>query len=452
MPNEAILQDLADHQDKKVRVGIFDIDGILRGKLMHISKLKKVAESNFGFCNVVFGWDSHDVPYENGAVSGWHTGYPDAVASLDFQTFRRIPWEGNTPFILGDFRNDTNGIADVCPRTLLARQRQKALDAGYKPLFSGELEWFNFQETPQSWADKGHRKPQPMTPGMFGYSVLRASQQAPFFHALFDQLHAFQIPIEGLHTETGDGVYEVCIIYDDILESADRMALCKTSIKEIAHQHGLMASFMAKWNKDLPGCSGHLHQSLWDLDQTKNQFYDPNRPHGLSRLMEHYIAGQLHCLPYILPMYAPTVNSYKRLIAGSWAAVSASWGIENRTTALRVIQGGAGATRLETRVPGSDANPYLSMAASLAAGLYGIAHQLELPTAATQGNEYENQNNQALPRNLYQAVQAMKTSDLPEKLFGAAFVDHFVRTREWEWEQFLGSITDWEMQRYFEII
>ena len=451
MQKDEVLQALRDHQDQKVRVGIFDIDGILRGKLIHVSKLKKVAESNFGFCNVVFGWDSNDVPYENSSVSGWHTGYPDAVASLDFQTFRRIPWENQTPFILGDFRNDQNGIAEVCPRTLLTKVRQKALDLGHRPIFSGELEWFNFQETPQSWADKGYRNPQPMTPGMFGYSVLRASQKAHFFQALFDQLKAFGIPFEGLHTETGDGVYEACMLYDDILESADRMALFKTSVKELAYQHGFMASFMAKWNKNLPGCSGHLHQSLWDLERQQNQFFDQDRPHGMSKLMEHYIAGQLHCLPYILPMYAPTVNSYKRLVAGSWAAVSASWGIENRTTALRVIKGGAEANRLETPVPGSDANPYLSMAASLAAGLYGIEHQLEL-AAPTQGNEYDNQGNQPLPRNLFEATQAMKSSEIPAQLFGSDFVDHFIRTRAWEWQQFLENISDWEMRRYFEII
>ncbi|MEO0341111.1 MAG: glutamine synthetase, partial [Bacteroidota bacterium] len=317
-------------------------------------------------------------------------------------------------------------------------------------LFAGELEWFNFEETPRSLADKGHRDPQPITPGMFGYSVLRTSQKSAFFHSLFDDLHRFKIPLEGLHTETGDGVYEACIFYDDVLESADRMALMKTSIKEIAYRHKQMASFMAKWNPDLPGCSGHLHQSLWQGD--KNVFFDERAERGISSVLESYIAGQLYCLPYILPMYAPIVNSYKRLVAGSWAAVSASWGIENRTAALRVIPGGAHSTRLETRVPGADANPYLSMAAALASGLYGIKNKLRLDTPRTKGNEYDNKERKPLPRSLKEAVDQMKNSPIPKALFGEGFVDHFIRTREWEWSQFLSAVTDWEMKRYFEII
>lgn len=452
MKESDLWKRLSEHNSQKVRVGIFDIDGVLRGKMIHLDKLKKALEGGFGFCNVVFGWDSADVPYENSRVSGWHTGYPDAQARLDPTTLRFIPWEDGLPFVLGDFSTDTSGVASVCPRTLLQKITAQAEDLGYRPLFAGELEWFNFQETPQSWADKGYRDPQPLTPGMFGYSVLRASQQSEFFQALFDQLLTFGIPAEGLHTETGDGVYEACIIYDHVLEAADRMALFKTSVKEIAYQHGQMASFMAKWNPDLPGCSGHIHQSLWDRAGAQNLFYESNGPRGMSSLMEQYIAGQLYCLPHILPLYAPTVNSYKRLVAGSWAAVSASWGIENRTAALRVVPAGPNGTRLETRVPGADANPYLSMAAALASGLYGIRHQLKLDTPPTQGNEYENKGNPPLPGDLHKATQAMERSPVAEELFGTDFVDHFVRTREWEWQQFLKAITDWEMKRYFEII
>lgn len=447
-----LLEQLNQKNSQKVRVGVFDIDGILRGKIIHVSKLRKALAGGFGFCNVVFGWDSADVPYGNSRVSGWHTGYPDAQARLDPATLRFIPWEDGLPFVLGDFFTDMSGVGQVCPRTLLQNISKQAEDLGYHPLFAGELEWFNFQETPQTWAAKKYRDPQPLTPGMFGYSILRASQQGDFFHALFDQLSAFEIPLEGLHTETGDGVYEACIIYDHILEAADRMALFKTSVKEIAYQHDQLASFMAKWNPDLPGCSGHIHQSLWDRDGSQNLFYESTHPKGMSPLMEQYIAGQLYCLPYILPMYAPTVNSYKRLVAGSWAAVSASWGIENRTAALRVVPGGPNSTRLETRVPGADANPYLTMAAALASGLYGIRHQLKLDTPPTKGNEYDHQGNPPLPRDLHSATQAMKSSPIAEELFGADFVDHFVYTREWEWQQFLKVVTDWEIQRYFEII
>ncbi len=211
-----------------------------------------------------------------------------------------------------------------------------------------------------------------MTPGMFGYSVLRASQEGSYFHDLFDSLKKFNVPLEGIHTETGPGVYEAAMLYSEVLEAADRAVLFKSGVKEIAHHHGIIASFMAKWNENLPGCSGHVHQSLWSAGKKENLFYDKKSKTGISPLMESYIAGQLQCLPYVLPMYAPTINSYKRLVEGAWAPTTLTWAIDNRTTALRVLKGGASSTRLETRVVGSDSNPYLAIAACLASGLYGI--------------------------------------------------------------------------------
>jgi glutamine synthetase len=287
---------------------------------------------------------------------------------------------------------------------------------------------------------------------MFGYSILRLSQNKEFYNDLFNLLHAFNIPLEGLHTETGDGVSEAAIDYTDILEAADRAVLFKSSVKEIASSHGLMASFMAKWSSEFPGCSGHIHQSLWDENQTTNLFYNENSADNISELMKQYIAGQLYCMPHILPMFAPTVNSYKRYVEGAWASTSVSWGIENRTAALRVINHSHNSMRLETRVPGADANPYLSLAASLAAGLYGIENKLSLDMIPTKGNEYANTGSQKFPKTLKEATDAMKASDIPKKLFGEGFVDHFVKTREWEWKQFTQKVTDWELKRYFEII
>jgi glutamine synthetase len=246
-------------------------------------------------------------------------------------------------------------------------------------------------------------------------------------------------------------VYEAAITYADILEAADRAVLFKTAVKEIGHRHAILPTFMAKINESLPGCSGHVHQSLWSMDGTRNLFYDADRPTGISAVMECYLAGQLHCLPHILPMVAPTVNSYKRLVEGAWAPTTLTWAIDNRTVALRALPGGEKSTRLETRVVGSDMNPYLAMAACLAAGLYGIRHGLQLQ-AATVGNGYEDKSHGVLPRNLWAATQAMKGSPVAIELFGAGFTDHFVRTREWEWRQFSQAVTDWELQRYMEII
>jgi glutamine synthetase len=281
---------------------------------------------------------------------------------------------------------------------------------------------------------------------------LRASQHSPYFHDLFDLLKKFNVPLEGIHTETGPGVYEAAILYAEVLEAADRAVLFKTGVKEIAYRHGIIPTFMAKFNEKLPGCSGHVHQSLWTPDGKSNLFYDKKAGNHISGLMQSYIAGQLHCLPYILPMYAPTVNSYKRLVEGAWAPTTLTWGTDNRTTALRALPTGESSARLETRVVGSDSNPYLAMAACLASGLYGIRNKLKLKTPETKGNGYMDKSNGVLPKSLLEATRVMKESPLAAELFGKAFTDHFTATRDWEWNQFSKSVTDWELKRYFEII
>lgn len=447
-----IIKQMEEASARKVKLAIVDIDGVLRGKIISFEKFKSVAEKSFGFCDVVFGWDAADAAYDNANFTGWHTGYPDANAVIDIQTFREIPWENGLPFFLADFRDAKGRDLPICPRSLLKKIAKQAAEAGYVPLFSQEFEWFNFINSAEELYEQKFRQLQPMTQGMFGYSVLRASQQSPFFHDLFDLLQKFKVPLEGLHTETGPGVYEAAILYDEILEAADRAVLFKSGVKEIAHRHGIIASFMAKHNESLPGCSGHVHQSLWSADYKQNLFYDKKAKTNISALMESYIAGQLHCMPHILPMFAPTINSYKRLVEGAWAPTTLTWAIDNRTTALRALPTGAHSARLETRVVGSDSNPYLAMAACLASGLYGIHNKLKLKTPATIGNGYADKKNGVLPKNLWESTQAMKTSEIARGLLGDTFVDHFTGTREWEWKQFSKAVTDWELKRYLEII
>jgi len=241
-------------------------------------------------------------------------------------------------------------------------------------------------------------------------------------------------------------------VYSDILEAADRAVLFKTAVKEIAYKHGVMATFMAKINENLPGCGGHVHQSLWDKTSKKNLFHEEKDKNKMSSLMKSYLAGQVYCLPHILPMYAPTINSYKRLVEGAWAPTTLTWGIDNRTVALRVLAGSNKSCRLETRVIGSDVNPYLAMAGCLAAGLYGIKNKLKLKQPATVGNGYRDYSNGVLPSTLIEATQQMKQSKVAKELFGERFVEHFTQTREWEWRQQLKAVTDWEYKRYFEII
>ncbi len=452
MTTNEIVQYVNNHPSGKVKIAFTDIDGILRGKYISVEKFISVMDTHTSFCDVIFGWDAGDVAYDNTAFTGWHTGYPDTPAKLDMAAFRKIPWENDTPFFLGELINKAGEPSDVCPRQLLKKVLNDATKEGYLPFFSQEFEWYNFAETPQSINDKQFKNLTPLTPGMFGYSILRSTLQNHYFADLFEMLKKFNVPLEGLHTETGPGTYEAAIEYSEIVEAADRAVLFKTAVKEIAYKHGIIATFMAKINENLPGCGGHVHQSLWDDKGEKNLFYNEEDNMKMSELMKNYVAGQLHCLPYILPMFAPTLNSYKRLVEGAWAPTTLTWGIDNRTVALRVLSGSSKSCRLETRVIGADANPYLAMAASLASGLYGIKNKLRLEQPATTGNGYKVYSNGILPKTLDEATQMMKQSTLAKEILGKKFVEHFIQTREWEWRQHLKAVTDWEYKRYFEII
>lgn len=452
MTNKQILDYVKKHPSQKVKVAVTDIDGILRGKYISAEKFLSVVDSNFGFCDVVFGWDANDLAYDNTQYTGWHTGYPDAKAKIDLGTFRKIPWETDLPFFLADFIEQKNKPLDICPRQLLKKVIDEADKAGYTSCFSQEFEWFNFEETPQSLQEKNYCKLNPLTPGMFGYSVLRSTYRNDFFNALFDGMKKLDVPLEGLHTETGPGVYEAAITYSAPLLAADRAVIFKTATKEIAYKHGIVATFMAKISETLPGCSGHVHQSLWDKNFSKNLFHEEKDKNKMSELFKSYVAGQLYCLPHILPMVAPTINSYKRLVEGAWAPTTVTWSVDNRTVALRALPGGSKSSRLETRVVGSDTNPYLAMAACLAAGLYGIKKNLKLKQPATLGNGYRDESNGRFPKNLHDATVAMRDSKVANEILGEKFVHHFAQTREWEWRQFSKAVTDWETKRYLEII
>lgn len=457
MNQQAIIDFIKQNESPKIKYAFTDIDGVLRGKIIHRQKFLDGLEDGFGFCDVVWGWDSSDTPYDNGQTTGWHSGYPDAPVRIDVSTFRQLPWQDDIPFFLADFspkadqKPNTYALAS-CPRSLLKRIADQCQQMGYHARFAQEFEWFNFRETPRSLQEKSFLNLEPLTPGMFGYSILRPSLESAFYHDLFDLLARFDIPLEGLHTETGPGVYEAAIMHDEVVRAADKAVLFKTAVKEIAYRHGIVATFMAKWNADLPGCSGHIHQSLWSLDQSRNLFFDASQPNQMSELMQQFMAGQLYCLPHITPMFAPTINSYKRLVEGAWAPTTITWSVDNRTTALRVLNHKEAYTRVEHRVSGSDTNPYLAIAASLASGLYGIRHKLTLDIPASEGNGYADKRNGILPTNLDEATQAMARSSVAAELFGAEFVDHFTRTRNWEWRQYLRQVSDWELKRYFEII
>ena len=449
-----VLQAVRAAPGSRVKVAVSDIDGVLRGKYIHKDKFYSAVEGGFGFCDVVFGWDSSDVCYDNTQMTGWHHGYPDAVARIDLQTFRTVPWDDHVPFFLGNFiRTNAEGQEEplpICPRQVLKRVLKRAEKMGYTVMSGMEFEWFNFAETPHTWAEKKGVDPAPITPGMFGYSLLRMNLNREFMKALFEEMAAFHIPIEGLHTETGPGVYEAALLFSEALDQADRAILFKTGAKEIGARFGIMPSFMAKWNQHYPGCSGHIHQSL--SDGSKNLFYDDNGTHSMSKLFESWLAGQVSSLMSMAPMFWPTINSYKRLVDGFWAPVKPTWGVDNRTASFRVISGSPKATRLETRCPGADVNPYLAMAAVIAAGLDGVEKNLALTTPPIHGTNEGSEGIPRAPRTLIETTRIFRDSDVARDWFGDEFVDHYAATREWEWRQWLDGVTDWELKRYFEII
>lgn len=431
-----------------VKLGVFDIDGILRGKHVSAAKFSSALDKGLGFCDVVLGWDSDDQLYDNVRFTGWHTGFPDARVRILPETARLLPYEDEGLLFLCEFAEPADRL---CPRGLLRRAVEKARSMGFEPWSSLEYEFFVFQETPDSVREKGFRDLKPFTPGNFGYSVLRSSVHSEFHQELLRLCTAMRFELEGLHTETGPGVLEAAVAVDRTLEAGDKAALFKTFAKVCAQRRGMMASFMAKWSPGCPGQSGHLHLSLRD-EEGRPVFHDPELPDGISETMRWFTGGCQRLMPDMLALVAPTVNSYTRLVPGYWAPTNASWGIENRTCALRAIPGSPESQRVEYRIAGADANPYLVSAAALLSGLWGIENRVE-PSEPVSGNAYAQAAPQpALPATLWEAAQRLKGSAVARELLGDDFVDHFAATREWEEREFRKAVTDWELRRYFEIV
>lgn len=432
-----------------VKVGVVDMDGILRGKYMSRRKFLSALQKGFGFCDVVLGWDCNDQQYDNTVFTGWHTAYPDAEVRIIPDSCRTIPFEGNRLLFLGEFAGRAEAL---CPRGLLKRVLARAETMGLSAKAAVEYEFFLFEETPHSVRDKGYQGLNNITPGYFGYSMLRNSVLSEFYEDLLDTCREMNMEVEGLHTETGPGVLEAALAVDDALAAADKASLFKTFTKVLAQRKGWMATFMAKWSPDWPGQSGHIHVSLRN-SAGKAVFHDPSNPNNISEAMRHFIGGQQALMPELLAMVAGTVNSYTRLIPGFWAPTDATWGVENRTCALRAIPGDEKAQRVEYRVAAADINPYLALSAALASGLWGIEHRIE-PDEPIEGNAYERSYapERALPRTLMEAAARLRNSAAARELFGSEFVEHFAATREWEEREFRKAITDWELRRYFEII
>ncbi|KAF7533198.1 hypothetical protein G7Z17_g13550 [Cylindrodendrum hubeiense] len=461
--------------DTMVKLAGVDVDGILRGKLISKKKFMSIATAGFGFCSVIFGWDMHDQTYMRELkISNAQNGYHDLLAIPDFSSFRRIPWEYNVPFFLVDFLDpDTKKPICACPRGLIKSQLAKLSNAGYGAMAGAEYEFFQFRNPEASSTSTAaylqenppHQLPA-LTEGMFGYSLTRPVHNKEYYYDVFKTCAAFDCNIEGWHTESGPGVFEAALEFGEIAQMADRAALFKYVVKSVSTGYGITPCFMAKPKQGLPGNSGHMHVSLVDRDG-KNLFaretLDENAKWkdiaGLSDLGRHFLAGVLEGLPDIMPLLAPTINSYKRLVENFWAPVTVSWGLEHRAASVRLITpptAKPSATRFEIRVPGADTNPHFVLAAILGLGWRGVEKKLEIttpPLAMGQDVGGDADRGQRLAKSLKEATARFTAKDsIAREVFGDDFVDHFGGTREHEIRLYDEAVTDWEVKRYIETV
>jgi glutamine synthetase len=449
----AELQDFVEQNNiKTFKVGTVDLDGLWRGKRIAAPYfLESVADHGTNICNILLGWDMHDEPITGLSYTGWQTGFPDVTLLPDLATLRTVPWEPGTASVICDMREVDLTPVPLAPRVVLQSVVDQAQAAGYTPKVGYELEFYLLKGTADELASRGFRDLEPFTRGHHTYSVQRDTASEYVIGEIREQLADYGIYIEASNSEHGPGQFEVNMRFCDAIAAADGAMMLKSSVKELAARHGLTASFIAKIHPVWAGSSGHMHQSL--VDEAGNPvFANPDDPSRLSDVGLAYMAGVVELAKPMTAFYLPTVNSYKRTEGATWAGSSSTWGTDNRTVALRAIPGAGRSARIENRIAGADANPYLVIAANIASGLHGIAKGLQ-PPAPMVGNAYEQlTEDNMLPGNLAAAADVLAGSDTVRSIFGDDFVDHFAATRRWEMRQFNAHVTEWETARYLEHI
>ena len=433
-----------------MKIGTPDLDGVYRGKRLSAKQFLAGCDGEgFAQCDVIFGWDIAEEVIDGSklAIGTADTGFADVLLRPDLATFRIVPWEPASAAVICDVYDEHGAPVQQSPRAALRRVIDRAAKLGFEAMMAVELETRIFREDQESLRAKNFSDLRPLNPGYNCYSISHASIDDDVVGALRRFMDAYGIEVEGYGREHGEGMYEMNLRYAGALEAADRGMLFKSGAKEVLAQAGAVPTFMAKYSDQMDGCSGHIHQSLWR--DGRNAFWDASAEHNMAATMRAYVAGALETMPELFALYAPNVNSYKRYVSGSWAPTVATWGIENRTSALRAITSGETAIRVEHRVPGADVNPYLGFAACLAGGLNGITRELE-PPPPVEGNVYAAAGLPPLPRTLDQAVDLLDRSDIARDYLGDAFIDHFVTMRRWESEKHRRAVTGWERRRYFE--
>jgi glutamine synthetase len=448
---ELIDAGIADGSIDTVVIAFADMHGRPVGKRVTADFFgSHAAEHGIEVCEYLLAVDVDMNPLPGYRFANWDTGYGDVVCHPDYATARRIPWLPGTVMVIADLTDTDGAPVDVSPRQVLRRQLERAAERGLRVCSATELEFFLFRDSYEEASEKVWRGLTPHTSTIEDYQLLQTSREEYILRRIRNEMLEAGIPVEFSKGEAGRGQHEVNVTYDEALVTADRHLVFKNGIKEIAAQEGRAATFMAKWTMADVGSSCHIHTSLWDVESGDPLMADSSHPSGLSTVGRRFLAGQLHAARELAWCAAPTVNSYRRYVPGSWAPTAAVWGEDNRTCGFRVVGRGP-ARRVESRIPGADVNPYLVLAAAIAAGIYGIDHELELADPYPR-NAYEATDVPRIPSTLVEAIDELRSSAVSLEAFGPDVHHHLLNTAQQEWEACNRHVSDWELARYFERI
>ncbi|BDH11282.1 glutamine synthetase family protein [Streptomyces hygroscopicus] len=423
-----------------------DMQGRLQGKRFAARYfLDTVLEHGTEGCNYLLAVDVDLNTVEGYAMSSWERGYGDFAMHGDPGTLRRTPWNPGTALITADLAWHDGSPVVASPRQILRRQLDRLAERGWSAHAGTELEFMLFKDTYEDAWSRGYRQMNPANQYNADYSVLGTGRVEPVLRRIRNEMGAAGMTVESAKGECNLGQHEIVFVYDEALTTCDQHSIYKTGAKEIAAQEGMSLTFMAKYD-EREGNSCHIHLSLQDAEG-RPVLADASGPYGMSKTMQHFLAGQVAAMRDFTLLYAPNINSYKRFRPGSFAPTAVAWGPDNRTCALRVVGHGR-AHRLENRLPGGDVNPYLAVAGMVAAGLYGIEHELELPEATT-GNAYTG-DAAHVPTTLREAAELWEKSPIARAAFGDEVVDHYRHMARVEQDAYDAAVTDWERFRSFE--